>query len=74
MISPDLEYNVSSEGRPLFCRFQYDVIISDSEVERTDFEYFLLRVVPSGTSGVEVHSHRDVAYVFIVDDDSEPMK
>ncbi len=71
LISPDIEYELSPAGRPLFCSFEYGVIIDDNEVERTDFEYFLLRVAPTGTSGVRVHDHRDIAYIFIVDDDSE---
>ncbi len=58
----------------MFCTFTYDVIITDNEVERTDFEYFLLQVVPSPspTSGVQVpDDHRGTAVVFIIDDDSE---
>ncbi len=72
LISPDIDYEISPEGRPMFCTFKYDVVIGDNEVERTDFEHFLLQVVPSPISGIQVpDNHRGTAVIFIVDDDSE---
>ncbi len=72
LISPDVEYKISPEGRPLFCTLKYDVVIGDDEVERTDFEYFRLQVVPDGANGIQVaDSFRSTAFVFIIDDDCE---
>ncbi len=72
LISPDIDYTISPEGRPMFCTFKYDVVIGDNEVERTDFEYFLLQVVPNPITGVRVpDDHWSTAVVFIVEDDSE---
>ena len=68
-ISPGLEHDYSPRGFPLYCNTEYDVIIDDRQVEKTDNEFFILFVGTEDQPYVTVDT--DTAFVFIVDDDSK---
>ena len=70
VIFPGGNYTFSPDGNPLYCSYQYYVVIDDVEVENTNFEFFFLEISPIGVA-IETQVFGSLGPVFIIDDDSK---